>query len=39
MKMASTYDDESWVTTQGYFENGKIIAKIPKLDNFDPEQL
>lgn len=30
---------DNWVTTEGYFENGKIIAKIPKLDNFDPEQL
>ena len=25
---AST-DEDAWVTTEGYFENGKIIAKIP----------
>ena len=33
------YEEDQWVTTEGYFQNGKIIAKIPKLDNFDPEQL
>ena len=27
------------MTAEGYFENGKIIAKIPHLDNFDPEIL
>ena len=35
---ASTEED-AWVTTEGYFENGKIIAKIPQLDSFDPEVL
>ena len=33
------YEDDQWVTTEGFFQNGKIIAKIPKLDNFDPDQL
>ena len=32
-------DSDVWVTAEGYFENGKIIAKIPHLDNFDPEIL
>lgn len=35
----STDDQDVWVTAEGYYENGKIIAKIPRLDNFDPELL
>lgn len=30
---------DAWTTAEGYFENGKIIATVPKIDNFDPEQL
>ena len=38
---ASSSADEldNWVTAEGYFENGKIIAKIPHLDHFDPDQM
>lgn len=32
-------EGDAWVTAEGHFENGKIIAKIPKLDTFDPDQL
>jgi len=28
-----------WITAEGYFENGKIVATVPKVDNFDPEVL
>lgn len=35
----STDESENWVTAEGYYENGKIIAKIPHLVNFDPDQL
>jgi len=38
MGAANSHDDlDVWVTAEGYFENGKIIAKIPQLENFDPE--
>ena len=35
----SVDEPDVWVTAEGYFENGKIIAKIPHLDNFDPDIL
>lgn len=35
----SIEEQDVWVTAEGYFENGKIIAKIPHLDNFDPDIL
>lgn len=40
-KMDGGFSDESeaWVTAEGYFQNGKIIATIPQLENYDPEQL
>ena len=31
--------NDSWTTAEGYYENGRIIATVPKIDNFDPEQL
>lgn len=39
-KMDGGMDDpEVWVTAEGYFQNGKIIATIPKLENYDSEHL
>jgi hypothetical protein len=32
-------ENDNWITADGFYENGKIIATVPKLDHFDPEYM
>lgn len=31
--------DAEWIKAEGYYKEGKIIATVPKIDNFDPDVL
>ena len=30
---------ENWVMTEGVYSKGKITAKVPRINDFDPENL
>jgi hypothetical protein len=30
---------DAWTCAEGFYENGKIIAKVPKLVSYDPDNM
>jgi len=32
-------ESENWNCTEGFYENGSIIATVPHLSNYDPENM